>query len=844
MNLRLSFFGITVFLSLQLFFSSGIFPQENLWTDKQETENVPAGERVIIPHTYRTVTLNRSLLTNLLNQAPMEVPNFISQETIEIELPMPDGSMQKFAFVESPVMTPELSAKFPEIKTYLAKAITDPYAVCRFDYTLQGFHAMILSPNGRVFIDPYSKGDIDNYISYYSRDYVKETALFDCELLLDESRQSEFDYLKENKLLTPTGPQLRTYRLAVATTGEYSTYHGGNVSSVMSAVVTTVNRVVGVYETDLAVRMVLVPNNDTLIFLNAATDPYTNNDGFAMLAQNQTTIDARIGATNYDIGHVFSTGGGGVAYLGVVCVNGSKARGVTGSPQPIGDPFDIDYVAHEMGHQFGGNHSFNGNAGACSGGNRNASTAYEPGSGSTIMAYAGICSPQNLQNNSDPYFHVVNFDEIVSYTNFGSGNSCAVITNTGNSAPTVTVPAGGFYIPKSTPFALTGSATDPDGDALTYSWEEFDLGPAGHPNSPSGNAPVFRVFNPTPSPTRTFPKLSSLLSNTQVMGEILPSYARTLTFRLVARDNRPAGGGVNYAQMQFQVDGNSGPFVVTSPNTNVSWPGLSAQTVTWNVANTNVTPVNCSNVNILLSVDGGQTYPFVLASNTPNDGSETVILPDNQTNTARIKVEAVGNIFFDISNVNFTIAAAIPVELASFTATSIDEGVLLNWITATEINNAGFTIERGIDGENFSEIGFVGGKGTTTEPTVYSYLDNSAKQGTYYYRLKQTDYDGTFKYLDVVNVSVDLPTKFALGQNYPNPLNPSTVISWQSPVSSYQTLKIYDILGNEVATLVDEYREAGSYYVEFDASDLPSGIYYYKLTAGSFSDVKKMMVVK
>uniref|UniRef100_UPI0026F26660 reprolysin-like metallopeptidase n=1 Tax=Ignavibacterium album TaxID=591197 RepID=UPI0026F26660 len=835
MNLRLSFFGITVLLSLQLFFSSGIFPQENLWTDKQETEIVPAGERVIIPHTYRTVTLNRSLLTNLLNQAPMEVPNFISQETIEIELPMPDGSMQKFAFVESPVMTPELSAKFPEIKTYLAKGITDPYAVCRFDYTLQGFHAMILSPNGRVFIDPYSKGDIDNYISYYSRDYVKETALFDCELLLDESRQSEFDYLKENKLLTPTGPQLRTYRLAVATTGEYSTYHGGNVSSVMSAVVTTVNRVVGVYETDLAVRMVLVPNNDTLIFLNAATDPYTNNDGFAMLAQNQTTIDARIGATNYDIGHVFSTGGGGVAYLGVVCVNGSKARGVTGSPQPIGDPFDIDYVAHEMGHQFGGNHSFNGNAGACSGGNRNASTAYEPGSGSTIMAYAGICSPQNLQNNSDPYFHVVNFDEIVSYTNFGSGNSCAVITNTGNSAPTVTVPAGGFYIPKSTPFALTGSATDPNGDALTYSWEEFDLGPAGHPNSPSGNAPVFRVFNPTPSPTRTFPKLSSLLSNTQVMGEILPSYARTLTFRLVARDNRPAGGGVNYAQMQFQVDGNSGPFVVTSPNTNVSWPGLSAQTVTWNVANTNVTPVNCSNVNILLSVDGGQTYPFVLASNTPNDGSETVILPDNQTNTARIKVEAVGNIFFDISNVNFTIAAAIPVELASFTATSIDEGVLLNWITATEINNAGFTIERGIDSENFSEIGFVGGKGTTTEPTVYSYLDNSAKQGTYYYRLKQTDYDGTFKYLDVVNVSVNMPTKFALGQNYPNPFNPSTVISWQSPVSSYQTFKIYDILGNEVATLVDEYREAGSYYVEFDASDLPSGIYYYKLTAGSFS---------
>ncbi|MFN3695149.1 MAG: T9SS type A sorting domain-containing protein [Ignavibacterium sp.] len=403
---------------------------------------------------------------------------------------------------------------------------------------------------------------------------------------------------------------------------------------------------------------------------------------------------------------------------------------------------------------------------------------------------------------------------------------------------------GGFYIPKSTPFALTGSATDPNGDALTFSWEEFDLGPAGHPNSPSGNAPIFRVFNPTTSPTRTFPKLSSLLSNTQVIGEILPSYTRTLTFRLVARDNRPAGGGVNYAQMQFQVDGNSGPFVVTSPNTNVSWPGLSAQTVTWNVANTNAAPVNCSNVNILLSVDGGQTYPFILASNTPNDGSETVILPDNQTNTARIKVEAVGNVFFDISNVNFTIAAAIPVELVSFTATSTEDGILLNWITATETNNAGFTIERGVDSENFSEIGFVGGKGTTTEPTVYSYLDNSAKQGTYYYRLKQTDYDGTFKYLNVVSVDVALPTKFALEQNYPNPFNPNTIISWQSPVGSHQTLKVYDILGNEVATLVDEYREAGRYNFEFDASNLSSGVYLYKLQVGDFVQVRKLIFNK
>ncbi|WP_337873093.1 reprolysin-like metallopeptidase [Ignavibacterium sp.] len=846
MKIKFSLFGIAILFSFHFFISPSIFPQENIWTEKQETEIVLRGERVIIPQAYKTFSLNKNALINLLSQAPMESNSFIPQRTIEIELPMPDGELQKFMFVESPVMAPELAAKYPEIKTYLAKGITDPYAVCRFDYTPQGFHAMILSPNGRVFIDPYSKGDTENYISYYSRDYIKENALFDCEVISDESRQQELNYLKENKLFTPTGPQLRTYRLAVATTGEYSAFHGGTKPLVMAAVVTTVNRVVGVYETDLAVRMVLIPNNDTLIFLNASTDPYTNNNGSTMLGQNQTTIDNYIGNANYDIGHVFSTGGGGVAYLGVVCVAGLKARGVTGSPAPIGDPFDIDYVAHEIGHQFGGNHSFNGNAGACSGGNRNASTAYEPGSGSTIMAYAGICSPQNLQNNSDPYFHVVNFNEIVSYTNFGSGNSCAQITSTGNSAPTVTVPTGGFYIPKSTPFALTGSATDPDGDALTYSWEEFDLGPAGHPNSPSGNAPIFRVFNPVTSPTRTFPKLSSLLSNTQVMGEILPAYARTLTFRLVARDNRPAGGGVNYAQMQFQVDGNSGPFTVTSPNTNVSWPGLSQQTITWNVSNTNIAPVNCTNVNLLLSVDGGQTYPFILTANTPNDGSELVTLPDNPTTTARIKVEAAGNVFFDISNFNFTIENAIPVELVSFTAELIKDGVLLNWITATETNNAGFTIERGTDSENFSEIGFVGGKGTTTEPTAYSYLDKSVQSGTYYYRLKQTDYDGTFKYLNVVQVEVGLPTEFSLEQNYPNPFNPTTVIEFVIPsgANNFVTLKVFDMLGNEVVTLVNEYREAGVYKIEFDASNIPSGMYVYKLSAGSFSASKKMVLIK
>ncbi|MBK7497575.1 MAG: hypothetical protein IPI19_00335 [Ignavibacteriales bacterium] len=847
MNNFFRIFTFTVVLSIQLIFAQ-TSPQ-NLWQEVDESQIVQVGERYIIPQVYRTIKLNVEEMQSFLSGAPLEFSNATRSTVFILDLPMPNGTMQKFSIVESPIMAPELAAKYPEIRTYLGKGIDDPLANVRFDFTLHGFHAMILSPEGNVFIDPYSLGDIQNYISYYTKDFTKIGTTFECEVFSDESRLNELNYLRESMILTPTGPQLRTYRLALACTGEYTSFFGGTVPLAMAAIVTSVNRVNGVYEKEVAVRMVLVANNDTLVFTNAATDPYSNNDGGAMLGQNQTTVDARIGSPNYDFGHVFSTGGGGVAYLGVVCVNGFKAQGVTGSGAPVGDPFDIDYVAHEMGHQFSGNHSFNGTAGSCSGGNRNASTAYEPGSGSTIMAYAGICSPQNLQNNSDPYFHVINFDEIVSFTNSGSGNGCAVITNTGNGAPTVTVPTGGFYIPKSTPFSLTGSATDPNGDALTYNWEEFDLGPAGAPGTPSGNAPIFRAWAPTANPTRYFPRLQNLLNNTTVIGEILPTYARTLTFRLVARDNKVGGGGVNYAQMQFNVDGNSGPFAVTSPNTNVNWAGNSLQTITWNVTNTNAAPVNCANVSILLSTDGGQTFPNVLLASTPNDGSESVTIPNTPSTTARIKVQAVGNIFFDLSNVNFVIEETIPVELISFTAQRIDAGVELNWKTATETNNSGFTIERSRDEENFTQIGFVSGRGTTTEITSYNYLDTEIETGKYYYRLKQTDFDGTFKYLNVVLVDVGLPKQFELSQNHPNPFNPTTTIKFQLPVDANVRIELFNSIGQKVSELLNSDLSGGVHEVNFEGSNLSSGIYYYTMNAvgkdgNNFTSTKKMILMK
>lgn len=645
---------------------------DRLWQAVSESTLQGTGERWVVPTQYRTLGADEAALAKVLAQAPLEGS---AAQGVELTLPLPDGTFERFQVFNSPVMAPELAARYPQITTYRAIGLDDPHAVARLDHTIFGFHGMILSPNGTVFIDPYRRGDTQHYVSYYKSDFVPPAGETFVELgpLGDSQKiRQRVEAMGE----ATSGPQLRTYRLAIGATGEYTQYYGGTVAGGMAGIVTSVNRVTGVYEKEVAVKLVLIANNDLIVYTNAATDPYTNDDGFTMLDENQATVDAVIGNANYDVGHVFSTGGGGVAYLGVPCQTGMKAMGVTGSPAPVGDPYDIDYVAHEMGHQFGANHTFNSVTGSCGGGNRNGSTAYEPGSATTIMGYAGICGADDIQPHSDDDFHTISFDEIEAYIT-SDGNSCAVITNTGNHPPVVEAGTGGFTIPKNTPFTLTGSATDPDGDPLTYDWEEFDLGPAGAPNSPSGNAPIFRSFLAVTIPSRTFPKMADIVNNTQVKGEILPSYARNLVFRLTARDNHasPSAGGVAYDSITFSVSGTAGPFLVTAPNTAVTWQGLSQQTVTWDVASTNIAPVNCANVNIDLSTDGGYTYPTEILHGTPNDGSQAVTVPNVASTTARVRVSCASSIFFDISNANFTIepgTAAPHLEIGKSAVTAGD----------------------------------------------------------------------------------------------------------------------------------------------------------------------------
>lgn len=649
----------TPLTALLLFIALPIIGQSNYWSNL--AENTLANrtqERWIIPENYSSFSLDVPAFKTFIQQVPLRFNG--RGESAAILLPMPDGSFEAFNIVEAPLMHPDLAARYREIKTFSGQGITNPAAAVYLDWTPQGFHGMILSPGKVTYIDPYFKDDNTLYLSYDRADYqASGSEGFSC---ATEGGEESY-YLPSSEML-PIGQNSRattnmlTYRIAVAATGEYTGYHGGTKPLALAAINTSLNRVRGIYETELSISFTLIANNDLLIYTNGPTDPYTYPPDVINLAENQTNVDNVIGNTNYDVGHLLSTGSGGVAVLSSVCSSSIKARGMTSTSNPKGDAFDVDFLTHELAHQFGSKHTFNGSTGSCAGANRNASTAFEPGSGSTIMAYAGVCGAQNLQQNSHAYFHLSSLGEINYYTTVGTGSTCPVSAPTGNNIPVVNADPNGVngkYIPISTPFELTASATDADGDVLTYSWEEWDLGPQGAPSSSNTTGPLFRSFPPSTSGTRTFPTLSNILDNTGSVGEFLPSVTRDLNFNCTARDNRAIGGGFDASGIVLHVSNVGGPFAITSHNSSTTVNGN--LTVTWNVANTTASPISCANVDILLSLNGGQTFSSLL-NNTPNDGSQVVTLPNSATGQARIKVKCADNVFFDINNADLRIAPA------------------------------------------------------------------------------------------------------------------------------------------------------------------------------------------
>jgi hypothetical protein len=664
-------------------FSNSGPPAENLW---RENPGIGMGESVAEigapPKLYRALSLNEMAQREVLRHAPMEFSKAARQTQVVITLPMPDGTFARFRVEESPVLAPQLAARFPAIRTYRGRGLDDETAITRFDMTPAGFHAIVLSARGTVIIEPEAHGPAGKYVSYDQRNEPQDAGssnclLFGAEQSLAQSQSRQFsDRVDESPSVT-TGATLRTYRLALAATAEYTQiYGGGTVSGSLSAMTTTINAVNAIYERDLSIRLVLVNNETSIIFTNSATDGYTSDNATLLLTQNQAVLDQRIGPSNYDLGmvldgHVFAFQPGrfifqGAAQYQSACGNAQKGKGVSIFRSTEPSSTNAIYVlAHELGHMLGALHTFNGTTSDC-GPSRFAQVAFEPGSGSTIMGYRGgllpdgtywpLCGTEELFSN-DTYFHAASIEQIVNYTTFGQGSICPVRTDTGNNPPAVD--AGPDYtIPAGTPFTLTATASDPDGDALTYCWEEYDLGDPGPPHTDNGNRPIFRSFAPTPNPARTFPQPSDILSGTSTFGESLPVTTRTMNFRVTVRDNRSGGGGVNSGAMRISVESRSGPFAVTQPSSLTTTTAGSTQTVTWDVAHTSSAPVSCANVRILLSVDGGVSFQTILAQNVPNNGAATITVPHAPTSTARVKVEAVGNIFFAISDTNFSITAA------------------------------------------------------------------------------------------------------------------------------------------------------------------------------------------
>lgn len=870
------------------------FGQQNYWNKTDETKLVSKEkfDRATNPSNYQIYNLNFQVFKELLANAPMENPEL--QSDLILQFPDFNGKLSRFKVFEAPVMEKDLMDKFPSIRSYSAQGIDDRSVTLRFSVTNFGLHVMSLSGDmGTYYIDTYTK-DLNNYI-VYSRKDIQPVRQFGC-LVQDEESMIE-DYGRfDNQEMVNDG-NLRQYRLAMACTIEYSAFHlnaagtpaGASLATkksvVLSAMVVSMTRINGIYERDIAVRMNLIANNDQIIFIDS--DNFDNsNTNNALLNQSQTVIDGVIGFSNYDIGHTVSTGGGGVAQLASVCGSG-KARGITGSPSPVGDPFDVDYVAHEFGHQFGGNHTQNN---AC----QRSTSSFEPGSASTIMGYAGICPP-NVQNNSDAYFHSRSILEMTSFVTSASAN-CRQISATGNTAPVVS--AGSNYtIPNGTAFRLTGSATDANGDALTYCWEQYNNNVSTQPPLTTATAgPNFRSVMPSTSPTRYFPRFQDVLNgNLAPTWEVVPTVARTMTFALTVRDNRAGAGMTNRADMTVTTAA-VGPFRITSPSVdNTSWDPASTQTITWDVAGTTANGINTANVNILFSDDNGATFTTLVA-NTPNDGSEVITLPNVLSPYCRIMVESVGNIFYALSknislgyvvsvtttcnDYTFNTPFAIPDNNPTFTVRSInvpttanisdvnlavnlthtwveDLQIILQGPMATVTQSTIFNRSCGSN-DNISATFDDQGSAIVCAPTITGNVQPASPlnvfndlnpNGSWLFAIRDLGEDDTGNVQSFTltvcseEVTVTLNSS-SFDENliaiYPNPNNGSFNIQFNSNSGNEIKVLVHDIRGRQI--FERSFNNSGLFNENINLSNVQSGIYMVTVLDGAQKQVKKIVV--
>jgi subtilisin-like proprotein convertase family protein len=614
-----------------------------------------------MPTEFKLYSMGVESVKGKLKNAPIR-GEFFGTSTNVINVPNADGSIEEYRVLDAQILHPDLAKKLPNIKSYIGTSVLNPGKYIRFSLSQAGFHGQVFEAGkSTYFIDPYTR-DKSVYITYKRDDLVNNSAeVFICETNNAMSKSAKSAVT--NKTANDTDDsKLRLYELAMSCTGEYGALFIGDAitdedkkANIMAQMVVTMTRVNGVYERELGITFQFVPNNFDIIYYDGLTDPWIIPEHNM---QTQATIDANIGDENYDIGHNFNTfpGGGNAGCIGCVCTSGTKGSGYTGRSNPTGDSFDIDYVAHEIGHQIGGYHTHNGTA-SCSKSGDN--TEVEPGSGSSIMAYAGICEGQNVQDNSDDYFNYVNIRDISANIQGGVSSACfdeIIVTNLAPSAN-----AGADYsIPVGTAFSLTGAGSDPDADdVLTYTWEQNDnedMQDATTPSPESTAGPMFRSRRGTTEKNRYFPQLTDILDNNlSPTWEVIPQVGRNFEFALTVRDNVAYGGQTASDLMTLTAVETAGPFVVSSQNSNTTWIQGEEQTITWDVANTDIAPVNCLKVDILFSATGDFTDTVILAGNVDNNGSRIVNAPSSVTDSGRFMIKAVNNIFLDVNDATIII---------------------------------------------------------------------------------------------------------------------------------------------------------------------------------------------
>ncbi|MDQ1167885.1 reprolysin-like metallopeptidase [Flavobacterium sp. SORGH_AS_0622] len=822
--------------------------------------------------------------------------------TTEITIPNTEGTLERFSVWESSNFDPELQAKYPEIRAYEGRGIDDKNAKIHFSVAPIGLQTMVFrvaKPTEYIEQNPDDKSE---YVVFKSADNADSKMRLDCKTanLVSENKASN------TAKTTSNAKQFKTFRLALSCTGEYTAFFGGTKAGALAGMNATLTRVNGVFDRDLSVKVVLIANNDAVIYTDASTDPYSvpsvgaADPGGTWGQEVQTTLTNVIGNANYDIGHLFggSGGGGNANCIGCVCVNPTssvplgKGSAYT-SPsdaKPQGDTFDIDFVAHEMGHQLGGSHTFS-HAGEGTG------TQYEPGSGSTIMAYAGVTRNYDVQSNSDDYFSYGSINQI---QNNLAGKTCPVTTAITNNPPIINAGAD-YTIPISTPFVLTGTGSDSEGNSITYTWEQFDSAittfgsnSIAYPTKPDG--PMFRSLPPTTSPVRYMPALNSVLNNQlTTTWESVSSIAKTMNFTLTGRDNAPDGTAqTNTDAMVVTVSASAGPFAVTSQNIdNVGWEKGSTQTVTWSVNNTNTLP-GSTNVNIKLSLDGGLTFPITLAANTLNDGSETILIPSNieASTNCRVLIEPVNNIYYAVNSNPFAVGYTVSTSCSTYNfeggystgngSTFISKTVAVPASTGT-ISDVNVSVN--VTHARFSdlEIQIVSPSGTvvslfnkscgSTNSTLALQFDDSGtalncnattsqivipasllsafngenQQGNWTFRVR----DAVLGALGTINsASVNICNRtYTLGNSdfenidfalYPNPNKGNFTIQFNR--DSVKEIKIYvhDILGKYVYS--NTFQGSGYFIQDIQLPNVPNGVYLVTVIDGDKRTIRKILV--